>query len=147
MMMVGIEASQLLLPFMVLVLWTLVVHVIAMRARMRHMKEAKITPEQANSPTTMPSFPIEVQAKMDNYNHLFEQPVLFYALCLCLVVQEKLVVYVLICAWLYVFLRIVHSIIQCTSNNVIQRFMVFAISWIPLIGLMVAAFSSIFAAM
>jgi len=73
-----------------------------------------------------------VQQIADNYNHLHEQPTVFYALAVyshLVGVADPLNVGL---AWGYVALRIGHSLIQCTSNFVPVRFMVFALSSLTL---------------
>jgi hypothetical protein len=80
-----------------------------------------------------------VRWKADNYNHLLEQPVLFYAvvLALCFVGQWGDVNVIL--AWLYVALRIVHSIVQATVNVIMLRFTVFMIASVVLLILAIRA--------
>ena len=77
----------------------------------------------------------EVRWKADNYNHLMEQPTLFYAvaLTLALIGQEGGLNAGL--AWAYVALRVVHSLIQATVNAVAARFAVFVISSLVLLAL------------
>ena len=73
----------------------------------------------------MNRLPAEVRWKADNYNHLHEQPVIFYALCVythLVGVWDGLNVGL---AWAYVAIRIVHSLIQVTTNFVPLRFAVF----------------------
>ncbi|MFT5721505.1 MAG: hypothetical protein ACI9W6_001821 [Motiliproteus sp.] len=75
-----------------------------------------------------------------NFSNLLEVPVLFYLLCvvvLALDVQNKLM---FVLAWLFVALRIVHSVIHITYNNPIHRFLAFLMSsslvlimWIKLV--------------
>jgi hypothetical protein len=60
--------------------------------------------------------------------NLFEIPVLFYVLCGFLAVTDLTSVFFLVCAWLYVALRCVHSYIHITYNRVIHRFWVYAVS-------------------
>jgi hypothetical protein len=70
-----------------------------------------------------------------NYSHLMEQPTIFYAIVIALVLMgfdHPINVYL---AWAYVVLRIVHSLIQATVNIVIIRFAVFTLSSLCLIGL------------
>ena len=80
-----------------------------------------------------------VQWKAHNYNHLMEQPTLFYAIALTLALMNfgGGINYWL--AWGYVALRIVHSLIQCTVNVVRYRLAVFALASFCLIGLTVHA--------
>ena len=69
--------------------------------------------------------PPNIQWIAHNYNHLHEQPVIFYALCVythLVGVWDGLNVGL---AWAYVAIRIVHSLIQVTTNFVPLRFAVF----------------------
>ncbi|HZX23670.1 MAG TPA: MAPEG family protein [Woeseiaceae bacterium] len=61
----------------------------------------------------------------DNYNHLFELPVLFYALAGLALATGHVPGWLAYAAWLFVALRVVHSLIQCTYNRVMHRFGVF----------------------
>jgi hypothetical protein len=79
--------------------------------------------------------PPDVQWKSHNYNHLMEQPTLFYATCLLLIITGHESLWVTNMAWGYVGLRIAHSIVQSTSNRVRYRFLMFALASICLIGL------------
>lgn len=70
-----------------------------------------------------------------NYQHLMEQPTIFYAIVFALILMgfDSLVnVYF---AWAYVCLRVVHSIVQSTVNIVRIRFVIFALSTVCLIAL------------
>jgi hypothetical protein len=61
----------------------------------------------------------------DNYNHLFELPVLFYALAGLALATGHVLGWLAYAAWLFVVLRVLHSLIQCTYNRVLHRFTVF----------------------
>ena len=67
--------------------------------------------------------------------NLFEAPVLFYAVCILIVVTNQTSLLLLSLAWLYVALRYIHSFIHLSSNNVLYRFKIFAVSWLVLIGI------------
>lgn len=79
--------------------------------------------------------PPEVQWKSHNYNHLMEQPTLFYATCLLLIILGHENPWVTNMAWSYVVLRIAHSLVQSTSNRIRYRFLLFALASVCLIGL------------
>ena len=86
--------------------------------------------------------PPEVQWKSHNYNHLMEQPTLFYAACLVLVLTNGESPIALTAAWAYVGLRVAHSLVQSISNRIRYRFGLFllaSIAWIVLIGVAVCA--------
>ena len=64
----------------------------------------------------------------DNYNHIFEQPTLFYAVLIYIQLAGASNQMNISLAWAYVSLRMVHSSIQLTSNNVSWRAASFATS-------------------
>ena len=70
-----------------------------------------------------------------NYMNLLELPVLFYVACLVVYVIGKVDAWSLGLAWLYVALRIAHSIVHVTYNHVIHRMRVFALSVLVLLAL------------
>ena len=74
-----------------------------------------------------------VQWKSHNYNHLMEQPTLFYAVALSLVIIGDRDPGTLAFAWAYVGLRIAHSLVQSTVNIVKYRFLLFALASVALI--------------
>jgi len=68
-----------------------------------------------------------------NYMNLLELPMLFYVGGLMFFVTGKVDAIVLGVAWLYVALRLVHSAIHLTYNNVMHRLVPFATSNVVLI--------------
>ena len=75
-----------------------------------------------------PQLPDRMRYITDNYNHLFEQPTLFYALIVYIYLVQHVDATQVKIAWLYLILRIAHSLIQITSNNVSARALVFIAS-------------------
>jgi hypothetical protein len=67
----------------------------------------------------------EVQWKAHNYNHLMEQPTLFYAIALALALMDFGGGLNLYLAWAYVAFRVAHSLVQGTVNAVRPRFLLF----------------------
>jgi hypothetical protein len=89
---------------------------------------------QAPRGEQMAQLPARVRWKADNYNHLMEQPTVFYAVALTLALLGAHGWEIPI-AWSYVGLRVVHSLVQATWNKIMVRFTVFVISTVPLIVL------------
>lgn len=85
----------------------------------------------------MASLPPRVRWKADNYNHLLEQPILFYAVAIGLAQLGQGHGLNLTLAWAYVVLRVIHSLWQALSNVIEIRFVLFIVSSLPLIGLIV----------
>ena len=92
------------------------------------------------------SLPAKAQWKAHNYNHLLEQPVLFYALCAILTVADGTSPVAVTLAWAYVLLRIAHSLVQASSNRVKPRFILFAVSSGSLALLTIVAALAVFRA-
>ena len=80
-----------------------------------------------------------VQWKSHNYNHLMEQPTVFYAVAISLALMDHGGGINLWLAWAYVAFRVLHSLIQATVNVVRWRFLAFAAASLVLIMLIVHA--------
>ena len=81
-------------------------------------------------------FPSRVERIADNYNHLWEQPTLFYAIIFVIWAQGHTDTVHLYLAWSYCCLRLIHSLVQCTVNSVWLRFSVFMLSWVALASML-----------
>jgi hypothetical protein len=71
----------------------------------------------------------------NNYNHLMEQPTLFYAICFALQFLDQANGINIGLAWTYVAIRVVHSLVQATLNIIILRFLIFILGSIVLAAL------------
>ena len=80
-----------------------------------------------------------IQWKSHNYAHLMEQPTIFYAVALSLALMDQGDGLNLTLAWIYVGLRIVHSLVQAIFNRVLVRFLLFLLSSLALVGLTIHA--------
>lgn len=129
-------ALHLLGPVVALVAWSLVVWTWMYATRLPAMRAERMRPDPlAPRGAQMATLPARVRWKADNYNHLMEQPTLFYAVAICLALLGRGEAWVLALAWTYVGLRIAHSLVQALSNHIPTRFVLFALSTLPLIAL------------
>jgi hypothetical protein len=71
----------------------------------------------------------------DNFRNLFEVPVLFYVLCIALVVNGGSTPGFVTAAWAYVALRSLHSLVHVTYNRVMHRFLVYVASTLLLFAM------------
>jgi len=120
--------TTMLTPVLALIVWTFVIWFWLYATRLPAMRAAGLAPAKVKRKADLDPLPVSVQQIADNYNHLHEQPTVFYALAVyshLVGVADPLNIGL---AWAYVGVRIVHSLIQCTSNFVPVRFMVFAVS-------------------
>lgn len=92
--------------------------------RLREMKAERIHPQQV-ALSAEKSARLKDTRASDNYNHLFELPVLFYALCAVALAVDHVPATLAVGAWIFVASRVVHSLIQCTSNRVMHRLTAF----------------------
>ena len=87
----------------------------------------------------MNKLPANVRWKADNYNHLLEQPTLFYAVVIVLALLGAGTGFNTTLAWAYVGLRLVHTLVQTLWNKIMIRFVVFLTSTVVLTVLVVRA--------
>ena len=138
------RVPNMLQPVLVLVAWSIVMLVwLYVRRLPMLFNYALSRPSLADGDATR-SLAAPVQWPADNYNNLMEQPTLFYALALGIYLSGQSNFDVEYLAWLYVALRITHSIIQATVNIVVIRFCLFVISSGVLAALCWAAIKLIF---
>jgi hypothetical protein len=125
----------MLTPVLTLIVWTLLIWLWMYATRIPAMQRAGIQPQDARFPGSLDKLPDSVRQVADNYNHLMEQPTIFYALAFYVVLAGHTDTLNIDLAWAYVGLRILHSLIQCTINNVNLRFVVFALSTLALMAI------------
>lgn len=136
------EHSPILAPVVALIAWSLVMWLWMYATRIPAMRAAKIDTMNlvgGSGPDLKSVIPPKSQWPADNYNHLMEQPTLFYAVALVLALLGAGGGLNTTLAWIFVALRVLHSIVQVTVNRVIVRFLVFVLSTIVLIALTVHA--------
>lgn len=113
---------------MALVAWSLVIWVWMYVQRIPAMQKAGIKPQDARFPGSLDKLPDGARQAADNYNHLMEQPTIFYAAALAIQVAGHADGMAVHFAWVYVGLRVLHSLVQTTVNLVPVRFLVFVLS-------------------
>ena len=130
------QQISILLPLLTLAFWTFIIFAIMAPARFYflRMKHPQTAAHTKNLKGLLPPWTERVS---DNYNHLFEQPVVFYVIALSIVVINNIEPFMIQLAWTYVALRVLHSIVQITFNFVPLRFTLFVTSWL-ILGYMIA---------
>ena len=127
--------NSILTPVLALVVLSLLVWIWMYVTRVPAMQKAGIQPQEARFPGSLDRLPDSARQVADNYNHLMEQPTIFYALAFYIVLAGHTDVLAVDLAWAYVGLRVVHSLIQNTVNRVTLRFLVFALSTLILMAM------------
>lgn len=128
--------NPILQPVVVLVLWSLVMWAWLYATRIPAMQKAKVPLDpNLTSAELAAAIPANVRWKADNYNHLMEQPTIFYATALALAVAGQGEGLNAMLAWGYVGLRVIHSLVQATVNAIMVRWAIFMTSSIVLVVL------------
>jgi hypothetical protein len=125
--------NVILTPALALICWTLVMWIWMYATRIPAMQKAKINPAKLQEKSELDVLPKDVRRIADNYNHLHEQPVIFYALIFYAALAGSASVVMIYAAWAYVALRIAHSLIQALWNFIPVRFTVFMLSSLVLL--------------
>ena len=120
--------KPILIPLLVQVLLTFVVWIYLFAWRIPEIKRKGIDPQRLRDRAAAHELLPDSAPASNNLKNLFELPVLFYAavlLSLVLMIQDPLLVQL---AWGFVIMRVLHSVIHCTYNNVNHRFAAYALS-------------------
>lgn len=121
-------------PVIAQVALTTVVWVRMYFARIGEMRRRGINP-QSISTSQKATGVLEDTTPADNFRNLFEVPVLFYVICLALVITGGVTPLQLGLAWAYVALRALHSFIHITYNRVVHRFASYVISTLVVLAM------------
>jgi hypothetical protein len=137
--------SPILQPVVALVLWSFVMWAWLYATRIPAIRTARLAmPPQMTTSDLNAALPASVRWKADNYNHLMEQPTLFYATALVLAFDGAGNGLNAGLAWAYVALRLVHSLVQALTNIIVLRFAVFMVASVVLLALAVRAAMAVF---
>lgn len=140
--MIGMDILQ---PVVALAIWTMVMWAWMYATRIPAMSKARVGPDDAQKTGILDEkLPPSVQWKAHNYNHLHEAPTVFYAVAIVLAIIGQGDGMNALLAWIYVGLRVVHSLVQATANKVLVRFVLFFLSSLVLIALIFHASISVF---
>lgn len=129
--------NGMIAPVLALVAWTFVMWVWMYATRIPAMNRAGIDLDELRRTGAPLELPAEVSRVADNYNHLHEQPTLFYALALAAQLAGAGDAVNVGLAWSYVVLRVVHSLVQATVNVIPVRFVIFALASLVLLALLI----------
>lgn len=125
------EPQVILLPVFAMISLTALVWATLYVQRISEMSRKHIDAEQLSS-TKAASALLFDQRASDNFRNLFELPVLFYVGALFAYATVAVDVFVVGLAWAFVALRAAHSIVHCSYNRVMHRFVAYALSTLVL---------------
>lgn len=125
--------KAIFMPIIAMILLTIIVWFYMYAKRLAYLTKQNIDAQELATPEKVAAtIPDEVNNPANNLKNLFEIPVLFYVLALMAYLNGSADLVFVNCAWVYVAMRAVHSLIQCTINKVMLRFAVYALSCLVL---------------
>jgi hypothetical protein len=131
--------NSILTPMLALIIWTFVMWFWMYATRIPAMQKAGIDATKMKAKSEMDVLPNEVKRIADNFNHLHEQPTIFFALVVYCHLAGAADGLNIALAWIYVGLRISHSLVQALWNFIPVRFFIFAASSIVMMVIGVRA--------
>ena len=121
------QAKAVFLPALAMVVLTIAVWLRLFVTRIGEMKRERIHP-QAVATSAMAAARLTDTRAADNFRNLFELPVLFYVALVVAALTSQVNAVTLSLAWVFVVLRIAHSVIHCGYNKVMHRFRAYLLS-------------------
>ena len=132
--------AGILPPFFGVMLLTLVVWIYMYIRRTSYLVSNRIDLRKVDTPEKAAAVvPGNVSLASHNLKNLFELPVIFYAVCLYLIVSDSVDRFYVMAAWWFFAFRVVHSLIHCTYNKVEHRFAAYMLAAIALWAMAIMA--------
>ena len=135
-------SMPILAPAAALIIWSLIMLHWMLATRLPALAKLKLPPDKTvggRGSDLDGVLPPQTQWKAHNYIHLMEQPTLFYAVVIILAVLGQGAGLNLWLAWVYVGLRVAHSLWQSMVNTIPVRLTLFALSTVALLILSINA--------
>ncbi len=136
--------NALALPILATLLLTLLVWIYLFVQRIGYSRANDIDIEAFKTPgDTAGLIPGPKSSASNNFQNLLEMPLVFYTICFYLTVFGGVDDLHVTCAWVFVIFRVVHSLVHCTVNRVLFRFLAYLVSsvavWIMVVRAVLAA--------
>jgi hypothetical protein len=136
------QPAHIFIPFAGMLLLTLLVWINLFYHRIGHVNRTGVQPRTR---ADLDAFPAHAVAASNNFQNLFELPVLFYAVVLALFALNQVDLVHVACAYGFLLFRALHSLIHCTYNHIMQRFAMYAVAslllWVMVVRLALGIFA------
>lgn len=127
------QSTAIFAPVLAQVLLTVLVLLTLATTRLRTLRRTRTPPQKLANPKGFDEVLGHLENISENFENLFEMPVLFYVAAVVIFVTGHVDPIFVGAAWGYVLLRALHSLIHCTSNRVTHRFGAFLTSNVVLL--------------
>lgn len=126
--------AMIIYPCLAMVGITILVWIHMYVERIGEMRARGIQPQDIASSRQAAALLQNVKAA-ENFQNLFEVPVLFYTLCALLIATQSVSTLFVVGAWVFVVLRGLQSLVHCTYNHVMHRFILYVLSTLTVFAL------------
>ncbi len=136
--------NGLALPVLATLTLTLLVWIFLFVQRIAYSRAHGINIEEFKTPgDTATLIPGPHATASNNFKNLLEMPLVFYTVCFYLTIFSAVDGFHVTCAWVFVIFRVLHSLIHCTFNRVVFRFITYMVAsiavWIMVVRALLAA--------
>ncbi len=128
-----LASQHVLLAVALMIVYSLAISLHLVRKRVGGVRAGRAKMKRFVANATQDGLPDDMIVAARHYGNTFEQPTLFYALCLAIVVGDAVDMTYAYLAYGYVVARLVHGVIHLGYNNVNHRFLAFAAGYALLI--------------
>jgi hypothetical protein len=139
----AVSQEGIFAPVSVLALWTALVLFLTGFRRVLAVRTGRVRRDAFRFGESA-EVPADLTVLNRNLMNLLEMPMLFYVACISFYVTRRVAPGVIALAWIYVGLRLVHSLIHITSNRVVPRLIAFLLSNIVLLTLWIRFIRRVF---
>ena len=122
------QNHEIFYPVCAQVFLALIIQYWVVSGRVKAIKKARINPQAIASAERFDEIMKGQEDISDNFENLFEVPVLFFVAAILIFSLQLTDAFYLITGWSFVILRYLHSYIHCTYNRITDRFMVYLLS-------------------
>jgi hypothetical protein len=129
-------------PMSVLALWTGCMVFMVGFSRIRAVRAGRVR-RGAFRLGESPDVPEDVALWNRNLMNLLEMPLLFYVVSIAFYVTHQATARVVTLAWVYVALRLAHSLVHVTSNRILLRLGAYSLSNVALVMLWIRFISRV----
>lgn len=127
------HSTAIFLPMLATMSLTALVWFYMYARRIPAMQKAGVNVQTYTTPDKITQYlPENINLASNNLKNLFELPTLYYGLCLYLFVSGNVDAAYVAAAWSFFVFRVLHSLIHCTVNIVMLRFLSYAAAGLSL---------------
>ena len=124
--------TSILWPMLAHVAWVVLLYVWLTYARWVAVQRGEVDYSSFEFNREEPPAAARIRLNLANQ---FEWPVVFYALVVLLIALGKVTLFDVIAAWVFVIGRVIHTLVQCLTDNVPLRGQVFTINFVAVLAL------------